>query len=306
MNAARACAWIAGLAAALAACGRSRAASGQPEPETPEPAGDHGGIALPGDCRGAWWDAGERSLFVTDDTHDELVRWREGGGFTTVARLPAASALGGVVRLADGRFVVSSFGFGEGAIYVVEGSEARPLAGLDRGRRRTGLTLAPDGVVYAAYYEVAPRGAPRGGVSRLEIGPRQEIGEIREVDVPAARLRKPAGLAAAPASLYVTDQHPEALFAIPRDGAGGAPGSAIAPDVPGPELVVALPGGELIVVSRDGVVFRVPARGPAVQIARGDGEVHGLAYDPERARLFLLEQRAAAPRHRLHILPVTR
>jgi sugar lactone lactonase YvrE len=305
---------IAALGAAAAACEGSGAAN------TERAAGaaraDGAAIALPGDCRGAWWDARAGSLFVTDVTHDELIEWREGAGFRTVARLPPASSLGGVVRLADGRFVVSSFGFGEGAIYVIEGDRVRPLGGLDPGRRRTALALAPDGAVYAAYFEVAPRGVPRGGVARLELGRGGGGGgeggeggsEGGEADVvTAADLRKPEALAATEAALYVTDQHRAALYVAARDGAG--PVTTAAPDVPDPALVAALPGGALIVVSRAGVVFRVPPGGPAVQIARGEGEVRGAAYDPARARLLLLEQRAGAPgapRHVLHILEVAR
>jgi hypothetical protein len=301
VNLAGAVACMIGLGALPASCEGSGAAGGQRAAAAPERAG----IALPGDCRGAWWDARDESLFITDVTHDELIRWRDGAGFAVVAKLPPASSLGGVVRLADGRFVISSFGFGEGAIYVVERGEARPVGKLDPGRRRTGLALAPDGAVYAAYFEVAPRGVPRGGVSRLELA-REDGGEV---DVGAADLRKPVGLAATETSLYVTDQHRAALYVIPRAGGAAAAVSTIAPelpDLPGPELVAALPGGALIVVSRDGVVFRVPAGGPAIQIARGFGEVRGIAYDPGRARLFLLEQRAAEPRHQLHILPVVR
>ncbi len=293
---------ILGLGTALVSCERSGEASDQREAAS-GPGGERAGIALPGDCRGAWWDGKERSLYLTDVTHDALIRWREGGGFETVATLPPASSLGGVVRIADGRFVISSFGFGQGAIHVVDlvaRGAARTVGGIDPGRRRTGLALAPDGAVYVAYFEVARGGVPRGGVSRLEL--RREDGG--EIDVAAPDLRKPMGLAATDAALYVTDQHRAALYVIPRGG--GAPGAASAADLPEPELVTALPGGELIVVSRDGVVFRVPARGPAVQLARGQGDVRALAYDAERARLFLVEQHAAEPRHRLHILPVVR
>jgi hypothetical protein len=202
--------------------------------------------------------------------------------------------------------VVSSFGFGEGAIHVIEDGRARPLAGLDPGRRRTALALASDGAVYAAYFEVAPRGVPRGGVSRLELG-REGGGEVDVVTT--ADLRKPEGLAATEAALYVTDPHRAALYMVPRAGAGAGAVTTVAPDLPEPALVAAIPGGELIAVSRAGVVFRVPAGGPAVQIARGEGEVRGVAYDPARRRLFLLEQRAGAPdapRHRLRILEVAR
>jgi len=303
---------IAALGAAAAACERSGAASVEREARVEGAVRAAGAgsawIALPGDCRGAWWDARAGSLVLTDVTHDELIEWREGAGFRTVAKLPPASSLGGVVRLADGRFVVSSFGFGEGAIYVIEDGRVRPLAGLDPGRRRTALALAPDGAVYAAYFAVAPRGVPRGGVSRLGLG-REGGGEVDVVTT--ADLRKPEGLAATEAALYVTDQHRAALYMVPRDGAGAgaAAVATVAPDLPEPALVAAIPGGELIAVSRAGVVFRVPAGGPAVQIARGEGEVRGVAYDPARRRLFLLEPRAGAPdapRHRLRILEVAR
>jgi hypothetical protein len=303
------------LGATLASCERSGAASGHHEVSAPDPAGERAGIPLPGDCRGAWWDAAAGSLFLTDVTHDELIRWREGEGFATVAKLPPASSLGGVVRTPDGRFVIASFGFGEGAIYIVEDGRTRPLGGLDPGRRRTALALAPDGAVYAAYFEIAAGGTPRGGVSRLLLAG-QSGGEL---DLAVADLRKPVGLAATGAALYVADQHRAALHVLPLGGAasGAAPGAtagaagaagpaaAIIRELPSPELVVALPGGELIVATRAGAVLRVPARGPAIQLAQGFGELRGLAYDAAGARLFLVEHRAAAARHLLHVLPAT-
>lgn len=304
----------AGLGVALASCDRSGAASGHREVPAPDRGGERAGIALPGDCRGAWWDAAAGSLFLTDVTHDELIRWREGEGFATVAKLPPASSLGGVVRTPDGRFVIASFGFGEGAIYVVEEGRTRPLGGLDPGRRRTALALAPDGAVYAAYFEVAAGGTPRGGVSRLLLGGGGRSERGGELDLAVADLRKPVGLAATGAALYVADQHRAALHVLPLEVAasGAAPGAAagaagpsaaIVRELLAPELVAALPGGELIVATRAGAVLRVPARGPAIQLAQGFGELRGLAYDAAGARLFLIEHRAAAARHLLHVLP---
>src|SRR5262245_60698816 len=83
---------IAGLGAGPA-CEGSGAASSDREASASERAG---GIPLPGDCRAAWWDPAEKRLFLTDVTHDELIEWREGAGFSTVAKLPPASSLDGV------------------------------------------------------------------------------------------------------------------------------------------------------------------------------------------------------------------
>jgi len=274
----------------LAACGRSSGAAGE-RGFDPEAAG----TTLPGDPGGAFWDAKTASLYVTDVAHDTVMRLRDREGFTTEAELPASSALGGIVRLADGRLVIASFGFGEGAVYVTANHERVLVGRLDPARRRTALAIAPDGSIYSAYFAVAPDSAPRGGISRIDPGG-------GEHDVVTAGLRKPLGLAATATTLYVSDQHGAALLAYAR--ADGTPHPVMAADVTDPEVITTMPGGDAIVGTRDGIVYRVSEAG-ATELARGYGELRGLAYDAAGKRLFLVEHGAAAAGHRLRTLALS-
>lgn len=288
---------LAVLAAAPAACGRSSGASDGTAAERPP------GIALPGDPGGAFWDAATASLYVTDAAHDAVVRWRDRDGVATELELPSASAiagsarsgreagaLGGVVRLADGRFVIATFGFGEGTLYVASHGDLALIGHLDRARRRTALALAPDGAIYSAYFVVAKDSAPRGGISRIDPGG-------GEIDVVTSGLRKPVGLAATAGALFVVDEHQDGVRVFARSDGAARP--VLGASLASPVVVAALPGGDAIAGTRDGLVHRVSASG-ARELGRGFGEPRGLAYDGARNRLFVVAQGA-----RLHTVALS-
>lgn len=253
-------------------------------------------LELPGDASGAWWDAGERRLFVTDDTHHAIVGWT-GGAFEQVAAVPDAKGLGGLVRLADGRFVVTSFGAGtEGGVFVVGDGAATAVPNLDHARRRTGLALAPDGTLYVTFFTKAGGADAVGGIARLDL-------EHGETDVVAAGLVKPIGIAAGPLALFVTDQARSRLLSYARTDPAHSE-TVVTGELAEPDLIAALPGGDLAIGSKTGVVYRVtPAGGPRV-LARDLGQVRGVAYDPAGKRLFVVEHGGAGHPSRLHVLAV--
>jgi hypothetical protein len=97
------------------------------------------------DPNGVYWDSTNRTLYLTDDKRDLILR-RRAQAFEEVATLPPSSGLTGIARLADGRFIVTAFGFGtNGGVFVVD--NGKPVPNLDAARRRSGiakLDLAAD------------------------------------------------------------------------------------------------------------------------------------------------------------------
>ncbi|MEO8703186.1 MAG: SMP-30/gluconolactonase/LRE family protein [Kofleriaceae bacterium] len=250
------------------------------------------GIELPGDARGAWWDAETSALYLTEDTHHEIVKWTERTGFTTFAKLPV-SGLGGIVRLPDGRFVVTVFGFGtDGSVLVVDGNgAATPIPNLDRSRRRIGLALAPDGALYVSYL-AKTGGGQHGGIAQLTL----EGNETTIVE----NLGKPVGVVATANTLYTTDQHQGQLVAYVR--ADPKHSGVIAKEIADPDLISLLPCGDLVVGTRAGKLYRVSQGGEVTTIAGDFEQVRGTAYDPAGKRLFVIEHSIATSRHQLHIL----
>lgn len=280
------------LLVALCACGSSTA-SDKPAPSDRDFASPQG-IALPGDPNGALWDATSRTLYLTDDSRDVILRWRE-RDIEPIATLPPASGLSGIAQLADGRFVVTAFGFGtNGGIYVVDGGTATPVPNLDPTRRRSGITVSPDGTIFVAYFIAHPGGVKRGGIARVDL-------EHGEADVVlASDLIKPVGIVATDATIFVTDQHAPALLAYSRDGAEK---HVVTKDIPSPDLLTRMPDGSLVTGSRDGAIYQVDPKTHAVtQLAKGYDAVRGTAYDETNHRLFVVEH----GRRRLHILDLER
>jgi sugar lactone lactonase YvrE len=279
------------IAAALCACSSSTA-SDTPDliPEVTSPTG----IELPGDPNGAFWDSTNRTLYLTDDKRDLILR-RRAQAFEEVATLPPSSGLTGIARLADGRFIVTAFGFGtNGGVFVVDNGKATPVPNLDATRRRSGIAVAPDGTIYIAYFIAHPGGQKRGGIAKLDLAE-------GETDVVSATdLIKPVGIVATDTTLYVTDQHAPAVLAFARDGSSKR---VITTAVKGPDLLTQLPDGALVTGTREGIVYAIdPANGNLDKLASGLDAIRGTAYDDSSKRLFVVEH----GRRRLHIIPVER
>jgi hypothetical protein len=254
-------------------------------------------IDMPGDGNGAYWDANATTLFVTDATHDGLAAWTRDRGFAALGTFPAKTKheLGGIVRLSDGRFLVTSFGFGtEGTIYVLEGTKSREVAQLDPKRRRIAIAAAPDGQLFVTYFVVMSGSKRAGGVARLDV----DKGETEF----AGELAKPVGLAVTADTLFVAEEESGAIIAIAL--ADPAKRTTIAEHLPGVDHLMLLPNGDLVTGGKRGVISRITPRGTVTTVADGFEQVRGLAYDSAGKRLFVVEHSSASSRHKLHVLPL--
>ena len=292
------------IAVAVAACGCGRSSSdGAAAPPavvapTPQPReasrDDRVAIDLPGDANGLVWDG--NALYLTDSTNAQIERWTDTGGFVPVASCPhdGKLSLGGLVH-ADDTFITPGFGFGSaGAVYVLgAGSAVRSVPNLDPVRRRIGIARAPDGTLYDTYFTVAG-GASKAGIAKLDVA-------AGETDV-VALAGKPVGIIATADTLYVADQDQSAILAFQRD-APGQP-NVIAAGLPGTDLLTQLPGGDLVTGGKHGTVSRVHvATGAVATVVSGFAQVRGLAYDPVKHRLFVVEHDTATSRQHLYVVP---
>jgi hypothetical protein len=268
-----------------------------PAPPAPEPRPAHLTIDLPGDGNGLVWDATSATLYITDDTHNQLLAWTDARGFVAVAAFPPAAkvGLGALVRLGDGTFVTTSFGFGnDGAVFTLHDHSAAVVPKLEPARRRIGLARAPDDTLYVAYFIVQPGSKHRGAVAHLELSG-------AETDLAIPDLAKPVGIVATDKTLYVADQERAAIVAYARDT--GAV-TTIATDLPSADLLTLLPDGELVTGGKRGAVYRIAKTGAVSTIASGFEQVRGTAYDAAKQRLFVVEHSAATSHHKLHVLPL--
>jgi hypothetical protein len=249
-------------------------------------------ISLQRDANGAYWDATEHALYLTEG--NALVRWTDAGGFSDVAQLGSAGVeLGGLVRLPDGSFAITSFGFGsDGGVFVVDPSHAaRAVANLDPIRRRIGIARAPDGAIYDTYFVVNGHDH-HGGVATLDLG------SGGETEMVGSGLAKPIGIAALATELIVSDQDGNAIESITRgSNAALAP---IATGLPSVDLLTVLPDGSLVTGGRTGTITEVTRAGTQRALASGFDPVRGTAYDAAGKRLFIVEH--GKTKHALHIL----
>ena len=262
---------------------------------TPAPTSVRRDVELTAVANGLYWDAGDRALYMTDAARNELVAWTDDKGVTDVAALPAMPKveLGGITRTADGTFVIASFGFGtDGAIITVGADHhASTVPGLDKARRRLGVTRGPDGALYDAYFVVADH-VHTGGVAQLDLAK-------GETDLVTQGLNKVVGVAATPAGVFVSDQESNAIYAIDHGAL-----KPLVSGLPGVDLLTALPDGSIVTGGKSGVVTKVAPDGTQTQIASGLGEVRGTAYDPAGHRLFVVDKPKAGGNHMLHVLPL--
>jgi sugar lactone lactonase YvrE len=281
---------VRGLIVCLA-CACSGSVAPQPQAVTRAPdKPERRTLDLPGDANGVAWDGD--ALLVTDNTHHQVIRWRDGAGFVPFgAEAGGKHALGGIVRVGDD-VVATSFGFGTDGTVLVLGASARAVPGLDPVRRRIGLARADDGTLYDVYF-VAGNGKQHvGGLARIDL-------TTGETDL-VTDLAKPVGIAVTSDTIFVSEQDDNTILALQRDTLA----RRVVAHLPSVDLLTLLPDGDLLTGGKSGTVSRVrPATGAVTTVATGFTQVRGIAYDPTGKRLFVVEHSVAPSSHHIYVLP---
>ncbi|NOU27724.1 MAG: hypothetical protein HOO96_07460 [Polyangiaceae bacterium] len=280
---------VSALLFAGSGCSRAGARAEAGHGETRASLKTSGRIALEGDPNGLYWDAGESTLYIADDAHNRILTYRDDTGVAKYADLPAAQAkgpgLGQVVRHPDGTLLVARFGFGTSGdvVAVKKDRTSTVVPGLDGTRRRLGLTVAPDGSVYDAYF-VKNGPSTVGGVAKLALAG-------GETDV-ITGLGKVVGVLATGDKLYVGDQAQGKLFVTSLAAPANQQPFA---DVPGGDLLCVGPSGSIFSGGADGNVRAIDASGKVTVFASGFGSARGVAYDAANKRLFVASHAASGP-----------
>ncbi|HEY0255521.1 MAG TPA: hypothetical protein VGC41_28525 [Kofleriaceae bacterium] len=278
------------LLAVLVACGsptKPASLTAPPQP-APVPVVEPTDIPLPSAANGLAWDPGEKALYLAAET--KLLKWSN-NEFSTVAEFPSTGklSLGGVVRLADGSFLVTSFGFGtDGGVFHVDAQHhVVAVPNLDPKRRRVGIAVGPDSAIYEAYFVVDGK-EHTGGLAKLDLA------KGSESEVPlGTKLTKVVGVVATKRGVFISDQDANAIYAV-----GNA--APIAKDLPSADMLVMLPDGALATGGKNGVVSKVSLDGTITPLAQGYESARGIAVDAEGKRLFVVEH--GKDKHVLHIV----
>jgi DNA-binding beta-propeller fold protein YncE len=177
--------WRVAVHLALALCGPLSLMACGGGAQTGTAASDHGAsrkvdtgarrgptsIPVDGDPNGLWWDEAAAALYIADAKNNRILRWTDAAGFSTAAELPPAPPEGGglsqVVKLSDGKLVVTRFGHGK-AGDVVYANPDGTVPNLDLLRHRIGLAAMSDGTLYEAFF-FSKDGVKSGGIARIDL-----------------------------------------------------------------------------------------------------------------------------------------
>ena len=271
---------------------------------------------------GLFWQYGaDPALYIADDGKFEITRWDDKKGFSTAVTLPDppmdGGGLGGLVRLEDGTFFVTRFGFGVGGgiIYVAATGDAGDIPGLDVTRKRIGLTLLPDGTLATTYFKGQGASA-QGAIAKLTAFTGNEKDFI-------TNLVKPVGVQYNELRLFTTDQFQGYVvqstsltaggqFQNPQDGGtdaggvdagdgGGLPNDWI--DLANGDALCQGPDGTLFAATSDGSVYQLGRDGSKKSVVSGLTRPKGVAYDGANHRLFVSDFDAVNGSS-IHILPI--
>jgi hypothetical protein len=297
---------------ALAACGSSsghgaHAIDVHPNTHSPD-APQQTVITLNGGANALWWDAATSTLFLTDNNADALISWTPANGLQTVATLPAETAgvsLGGIVKQADGSFLVMNFGFGSQAmLFQVTGSTSTALTGLPQSPKHIGLAADSAGVLYDNYFTGKSKTAT-SGVALVTVT--STTATETEIAGPStnAGFKKLVGIVATPTAVFVSDQGEKAIFKI------AIPGYAlttVANGLQSADQLLLMPNGDLLTGGGPNIT-RVTQAGTISTVAVPTGvtfsDVEGMAYDSTGHRLFVIDHsKAPGTSDTLHVIPL--
>jgi sugar lactone lactonase YvrE len=254
-------------------------------------------IAIDGDPNGLFWDATSSTLYIADDGNDRILQYTDAASISKVADLPGTDTgigLGQLVRTSDGSIYVTRFGYGtEGDVAkVAPDGTASALTGLDVTKRRIGLAVDANGILYDTYFVKQGNGYV-GAVAKLGL-------DGTETDI-ANNLQKPVGVLATSDTLYVDDQTLGEISKTPLASPGTLTTVASLPDA---DLLCAGPNGSIFSGGADGNVRQIDSSGNVTVFATGFTAARGVAYDAVNKRLFVANHVGATSSNTIEVRPV--
>jgi sugar lactone lactonase YvrE len=270
-------------ALALFACGGAKHDAAAPENVKPEGVQC---IPVDGDPNGLFWDEKSQALLVADAAGNRILKWTEAGGIVPFVALPTAepgAGLGQIAQSADGTLLVTRFGKGSagGVIRVSPSGSADLVPELATDRRRLGLTVSADGRIFESWFKRGAEHERTGAVSELDLGG-------GETDL-VTGLAKPVGVLAYGDTLFISDQEQGKILQAPLAEPAN---TTVLASLLQPDLLAAGPDGSLFAGSRSGGVHRIEHTGAVSVALPSKQQVRGVAYDPEKRRLFASEHDA--------------
>jgi hypothetical protein len=234
---------------------------------------------------GIFWDTASKTLLIADDDANDVVPWTDDAGFGTPIQLSPVPGggigLGMVIKTqhtSPGTILVARFGFGTaGDIAVVKpDGTTTSVPGLDKTKRRIGLTETDDGRIFDTYFVAVP-GGYAGSVAEVKL-------TGSETDV-VTTLSKPVGVVAIGTTLFYDDQATNQIADVPTASPSQV---TVFANIPGPDLLCAGPNGT--VFTGGGAEARqVSAGGQVTNVGTGFMSVRGVAYDAANKRLFIAD-----------------
>lgn len=257
---------------------------------------------------GLWWDSKSQALYIANDKGPQIVKWDETSStapFQVFAKLPDIDpkfgSLGQVIRIEDGSWLTTRFGFGAaGAVLKTDadGQHTAEVAGLNPAHERVGLTEDSTGAVYTSWFTGSIPVA-NGTVSKVALDGSGETDLV-------TGLGKPVGVLALGDQLYVSDQMNGVIVETPLASPGTATTFASLPD---PDELAAGPNGSIFAVSKAGSVWQIASDGTTSMLKDGYKALRGMAYDADHKRLFFSEPDSGSPdggagMPMLHVIPI--
>jgi DNA-binding beta-propeller fold protein YncE len=241
------------------------------------------------------------AIYLTDDATSSVLRSTDGHAFSRYAEVPTAAgqaaSLSQIAFDAEGNLLVERFGFGTaGGLFSIAGADhVVALAGLDPTRRRLGLASAGAHRALSTWFKGGGEGSATGGLSLVTYD--AATGEARERDL-VTGLGKPVGVVVLGDKVFVADQARNVIVSasLPTLLAAAQPvaGMDTYARIAHPDLMAADPAtGALYTRCNAESVCRIAADGTVSEIASGFHDARGVALNPSRHVLYVVDRAAS-------------
>ncbi|MFP3555349.1 hypothetical protein SB861_32220 [Paraburkholderia sp. SIMBA_049] len=256
-------------------------------------------------------DASDGAVYLTDDAKSSVLRSSDGHTFAPYASIPQPSDLGislSQLTFDDARNLLAvRFGFGSAsAVFDVKGADgAIMLAGPNPARRRLGIAAIGSEQALSTWFVKEGNAPATGGVSLLTYDATAGCATERDL---ITGMGKPVGVVVSGDTVFVSDQARNVIVrASLANWLQSAQPVAVADTfakIDNPDLMAGDGHGALYTHCKSASLCKVAPDGSVNEIATDFHDARGVAVDPARHRLYVVDRAAAGGTSYLRILPL--